>query len=1019
MIKSIDASENKVLKLKSSPVNKLDLLNKTSVQELPNEQLAKVDAQTLQGYYVSFGGLFKSREEKMFDDMQDTFTPHSKREWNTAVDVAKEFRHKEVTHQHLYAALLEDLDKYIEDLNSGEKKHDPTTGYLLSAPLENLVSADILKSEKTRNKITPIIKKELESVYEGLERSDIPRGMTKNPPPSKDLVADLNYIYSLLSQAQDSEVFTDNMLLMGILSSQNDSVFKMGNKFVTELQSATMVEKTPASEKVHLKFYDDRADNLWKNVDLGSDMFVIYDQDNADASKFLLSSFANLINKPGQEYKNLNAKNTDLIFMNKNISFDYLGKVVENARKNPDKTTVIVADFISLLSHSDMAESNGRMVPIITEDDMHLLENKPPMNKPNNVRLILTSNKDTYYANVSSPALKKSLEDYGLHSLPILNADDTKKILTESLEFVKKETKKLFKPNAISRSIEVSNMQDGTFPEKTIKLMKNIAAYYVDKEEISLADVNNYLKQTKGLLKTTDSNSSFKVVFDTGKKLKDIVGNDMTKSEAASIVRQIKDKSIGTKGFIIYSSHGSSGGGRKHTAEAIAGEANIPFISINARDFALKDIDALSQNADLSELKIKKLVNMAKTQAEANKNKSAMIFIENFDNFGANPLTGISSIYEQKAFSQLLTEMENVRRNENINLVIVGSANYPEYIDEAIQKPYKFLDQIVVYSPQDKKDRIDVLNYYIKKNGLKIAGDTPEEKSKVIQGIAETTAYFSVVNLMDLLDKARNVSKERGHKAIDKSDFTEAYLQATSGRPSSVKDSDHRKAIVTSHECGHALNLQIMYDIAKKQNIPWHIPNKVDFITLDPRGSYGGAMYPKASENEEFGFEQVFSELVCDFGGHSSEKRFYNIDGSWGITADMQMASDSAKMAVQYMGLGPNTGKRSIAETALGTIDVSPRLRNNIDKDIELFLKNANIVSDMIVDTYAGFIEEFTQRYKTKVGTGECIIPSEVFQKELAEWKAVQSPETLEKLTKMENDILDIIVKTKKGESVK
>ncbi len=1014
MIKSIDAANSKTIRLNKTPVNSLNLQNK-EVSEGITSNDQRVDSQVLQGYYVSFGGFFKTREEKIFDGLQNSFTLNTQREWESAADIAKAYKHKEVTHEHLYAALLEDMCKYIDDLNSGVKKYEVPSTYVLPACFESVIP-EAFKDEKTRNAIAPVLMQELQSTHENLQMDFSKRGLSRNPQPTKELLADLNYMYTYMSKEQDNTAFTDNMLLMGIMSSQDDAVYKMSTNLVTKLQAATMTEKTPAKEKIHLKFYDDKADNLWKNVGIGNDMFVVYDQDNETSAKYLLNSFGNLINKPGQQYKNLNAENTNLVYLNKRATFDYLSKVVDEARKTQDKTTVIVADFISLLKNAPMTTSGGRMMSVLNEDDVAVLENKAPVNKADNIRIVLTCNKDSYDANISNPVLKKVIGEYGLHSLPILTAEETKKILTESPDYVKKETKKVFKPNAITRSIEISNMQEGNFPEKTVKLMKNIAGFYIDKEEINLSDVNNYLKETKGLLKTSDSNNSFKVVFDTGKKLKDIVGNGMTKAEAASIVKQIRDKSIGTKGFIIYSNSGSSGGGRRHTAEAIAGESGIPFIPINARDFALKDIDALSQNADLSEVKIKKLVSMAKTQAEANKHKSAMIFIENFDNFGANPLTGISSIYEQKAFSQLLTEMENIRKNENINLVIVGSANYPEYIDEAIQKPYKFLDQIVVYSPQDKKDRIEVLKYYIKKNGLKIAGETPEDKAKTIQNIAETTSYFSVVNLMDLLDKAKIVSKERGHKAIDEADFNEAYLRATSGRPYNSSYTEADKAVVTTHEGGHGATLVVMNKVAEKLGKPWFLPDKLDFITLDPRGSFGGMMKPKDAENSEFGFAQLFADLVCDFGGNSCEKKFYGIDGSWGISQDMHIASSAAQRAVQYMGLGFHTGKRSIPFSPMGTLDVSPRLRDNIDKDIEVFLKNANLVSDKIVDAYAGFLMEFTDKYKSKVGTGECIIPGKVFQKEMDDWAAKQSPKTRDELEFLEKEIIEIMEKTKRGE---
>ena len=410
---------------------------------------------------------------------------------------------------------------------------------------------------------------------------------------------------------------------------------------------------------------------------------------------------------------------------------------------------------------------------------------------------------------------------------------------------------------------------------------------------------------------------------------------------------------------------------------------------------------------------IKKLINTAKTQAETNKNKTAMIFIENFDNFGSDPLYGVSSIYEQKAFSQLLVEMENVRKNENVNLIIVGSTNRPELLDENIMKPYKFLDRIVIYPPQDTGDRTDIFNYYIEKNGYKIAGADEKERAEIIDRIAQTTKGFSVVDIMYLLDKADDVATQRGKDAIDRADFTEAYLQTTTGRVSNVFHSDASKRIVTSHECGHALTLQYMYDLAQKQEKPWHLPNLVDFITLDPRGSYGGAVFMKDSKNEEWSFEKNFAEIVCSFGGYSSEKEFYNMDGSWGITQDMQTATYYARLAVQNMGMGARTGRISLIEHKT---DLSESMREKIDEDTNAILKNAEKVSNLIVQTYSGLVEEFTDKYASKVGTGECIIMSDEFIAFRDEWLSRQTPEKLAEIEALDAKVLEIIDKTKKGE---
>ena len=535
--------------------------------------------------------------------------------------------------------------------------------------------------------------------------------------------------------------------------------------------------------------------------------------------------------------------------------------------------------------------------------------------------------------------------------------------------------------------------------------------------EIGFDEIEAYEKEVGQTRQTGNSQEGdFKITFDTKKTLEDIIGSPMTKAEARSIVNQILMSKKGyIKGFTTYLDNGSSyGGGRKHTAECIAGEAKIPMITINARDFALKDIDALSSNTDLPEMKIGRIIDTAKTQAEVNKNRTAMIYIENFDNFGSNPLFGISSIYEQKAFSQLLTEMENLRKNKNINIIIVGSTNYPNALDENIMKPYKFLNSIIIYSPKDNKDREDILRYYISKNGLKV-GSTEEETAKIIENTAETTSSFSVVDLIYLLEKADEISRERGKDVIDKSDITEAYLQTTTGRVSLKKQPEYENELVAKHECGHALALQVMYDIAKKENKPWHLPDQINFITLDPRGDFGGAMFPKKSENSSWSFERIFSEIVCDFGGYSSEKYFYNMEGSWGISQDISMATSSAKLAIEQMGMGPKTGRIAINSYSANKTEISNNLRNRIDADIEVFLKNAEYISNKIIEAYSDFIEEFAEYYKDKVGTGDCIISSEEFKKALSQWKNKLTQEKRQELVELETEILQIIQKTKRG----
>lgn len=974
-------------------------------------------------YDINFGGSYEANNRRKFAKASANFTPEAHRMWKEIGDATKKFGHTKITHQHVFLATLVDLNNFIESLNSGTKKYDEEEQYLTAKSFESFIGDfNVLKNEETRKKIEPIIKKYIRETAQEIKKSNLLKSKFFTPKPTDELVADLNIAYSATTQIAETDEFLDNNFMVALLSSNDRKLLSKLKDFKFEIQREIMIDSLPEKQKTHLNFYDDKADQLWKSLDHGNDTYITYEGDNKTSVKHLISSFTNLIKKPGQKYNKLNEQNTKIVLFNSKTTFDVIKSMAEEAKKDPDTTYIFMANFAELLKANTMAEQRESMY--LDENELALLENKGKKGVPSNIRMVLISNKDTYYGNTQAGAgVKPYIEHYNTLSIPMVNSSDAKEILKGETgkAFIDTQIKKEFDPEAIDSIVNATDKQEGYYPEKALRYMKKIAAFYSDKEKITADDVQEYEIQTSDIKKADESQSEFRVVFDTGKKLDDIVGNPMTKAEAQSIVNQILMRKKGfTRGYTTFLDNGTSyGGGRRHTAEAIAGEANIPMVMIDAKEFALKDIEALSQNANLSEIKIKKLINTAKTQAEANKNKTAMIFIENFDNFGSNPLYGISSIYEQKAFSQLLSEMEQVRRNENVNLIVVGSTNYPDYLDENIMKPYKFLDKIIIYSPQDVSDRSDILKYYIDKNNLKIAAQNEEEKEQLIRNVAETTNYFSVVDLIYLLEKADDISRERGKDAIDKSDFTEAYLQVTTGRVSTRARAEHDNELVAKHECGHALTLQVMYDIAKKEEKPWHLPGKVNFITLDPRGNFGGAMFPKDSENDQWSFEKIFSDLVCDFGGHASEKRFYNMDGSWGITQDMAMATHMAKLAVQKMGMGPKTGRISVERNQLGMSDISEELKARMDSDMEVFLKNAEIVSDKIVEAYSDFVDIFAEKYKDIVGTGDCIISSDEFSKMLEDWKKTLSEEKLKELDALEGEILDIITKTKKGEVAK
>ncbi|MDO5437694.1 MAG: AAA family ATPase [bacterium] len=969
---------------------------------------------------VCFSGKGKDLNDVfLMRKMQKNFSPEAESLFDSAKEFAKKTGSSELETWHLYYVSLVFLKSYIEGINRGEINYEQESRYKLPFSVQSQIAENnnFLGNEQEREKVLKVVDEHIASVRKNfIQKPQKPimiKSKLSSVAPSKDTIGDLSETYDVAANAVQSNNFYDSYLYVAAMYSKDRKLVAEALRFNTDLKAALMVDDKRQKQKDHLYFYDDKADAVWKNISIGNDVIFLHDKDNNESASHLISSFVNLINKPGQSYKNIDPEKTDIIVLNDKATFEYLDKLTGDIKKDPskkDRKTIIVADLLGLLKNS------GGQVLV---DDLKVLENKRGKNQ-SEVRFVFSFDPETYQANTKRGALLSSpLQNYAVQTLPSLSAADAVKYLTDDkgLRYVKSAAKKEFSPDVIKKSIELTSAEDGNYPDKAVNLLSVASKYYLDEPEITPEHLEKYIQETRGLNELQASNGQSNIVFDTGKRLKDIVGSPMTKADAETIVKQIKSGRIGTKGFTAYLENGSSyGGGRKHTAEAIAGEAGIPMITINAQDFALKDIDALSQNADLSEMKIRKIVQSAKAQADANPNKAAMIFVENFDNFAPNPLYMGTSIYEKKAFSQLLSEMENARKNDDVNLIVVGSVNTPALLDPNIMKPYKFLNSIIVFPPQDANERREVIEYYIDKMNLQLKGDTKEEKDKLIKYISETTYGFTVVDIMYLLETVKNVSEERGKDKIDSEDMTEAYLQTVSGRVNKAHIADARKDIVTSHEAAHGVTLEVMYEIAEKQNIPWHLPDRLNFITLDPRGEFGGAMFHKSSDNQEYNFETMMSNLVCSFGGHSAEKIIYNMPGSWGITGDLDQISGTARAAVLNMGMGPKTGVYRVPVNNTGSPDVSEAKLRDIEADIDSFIKAGNKISDMIVENYKDFILQFTERHSHKVGTGECIISSDEFKKELEEWREGLSESKKAELLKMEEEILSVMQKTKKGE---
>lgn len=970
-----------------SPVNKTDNSGYTPKTDLPK---------TSMNYFIPFTANSRKEEDptksKYNDIIYSADTP-GKQLLNEVKKEALASGYDKVTTLHILRHGFVELDKYIDDLNSGKKDINTAKAPAMVFPLQTTVTATIISDPKLRKKLQPEIKnniKELDKLIENNKPAHQPEKLS-DIPLTEDLI---DAIWS----AKEEDTVIDPLF---IVASTIDSPDDITSKFIDDMQysinKSIMHNDIPDSDRAPFSVYEPKAENVLKNLALGTNIFLTY-----DPAKESINNFIDTVKKVHD--KTLTPKST-FIDLNKYTTSEYLSYLLSDLKKNKDKNYVLALNPSTMMFNSSSTEEDGKTQVLIPETISSVITNPP-----RNLKFLFYDTKNNYYSLMASP-LSTWFESYEETSLPSLSAQQKIKSFKENPVLLKDIKQNTFSKNAIEKAAEASMQLDGVFPDKTIKLLQKISSYYVDKKEITDKDVTNYLNEAGTLLKKASDDSSFEVIFDTGKRLKDLIGKSSTKKEAAAIVKQIKSGKMGTKGIVIYSQDGSPGSGRRYTAKAIAGEAHIPYMEINTMDFGTKDVDIFGGGALSPEASIKKLFSIVRTQAESSPNKSAVLFIENFEYFSVGELV---SMYHQKAMAQLLREMERAGR-EGLNILVIGSVTDPELIGQATMKSFKFVDSVEVSSPSRNKDeRAEIIKRALNDSKTKLAGNA-NEQNETIMSAANISQGFSFINLKNLVKKAKSVAAERGHSKLTKSDFTEAYLQITTGRPAVSRIEPHEKQIVASHECGHAVNLEVMNSIAKKCGKPWHIPDKVNFITLDPRGYYGGAVYHGADINKELSFEKIFSSMVCAFGGNSAEDLFYGMNGSWGITCDMENARDLAELMVKTTGMGAKTGKMSIG----GNEVLSEKMQSMIEDDERVILNNAKITSDLITEMYRDFNEKFTSKYSKLVGTGNCLIDGDEFRLELQKWRNSQTPEKQKELDLCDKTILKIIEATKKGIAVR
>ena len=400
-------------------------------------------------------------------------------------------------------------------------------------------------------------------------------------------------------------------------------------------------------------------------------------------------------------------------------------------------------------------------------------------------------------------------------------------------------------------------------------------------------------------------------------KFKDVAGLDEEKEELIEIVDFLKKPEKFTKmgakipkGVLLY---GKPGTGKTLIAKAIAGEADVPFISMSGSEF-------IEMFAGLGASRVRKLFDKARKLAPC------IVFIDEIDAIGSRRTSNSGAETENnQTLNQLLVEMDGFSSEETI--IVLAATNRPEMLDKALLRPGRFDRQITIPAP-DLKGRLEILK--IHSEGKRLSDDVN------LESIAEDTAGFTGAELANILNEAAIIATIKKHEDIENSDIEEAVKKVTVGlEKHSRVYSEKDKKLTAYHEAGHAV-------------VSKYLPTQTDVkeVSIIPRGVAGGYTMYKSDEDKYYISKTEMKEkLIALLGGRAAEKLVLD-DISTGASNDIEVATKIAREMVTKYGmsdiLGPIDlqGKEQTDMFVFGE-NIGDKIGNEVKKLIDEAYSNA------------------------------------------------------------------------------
>ena len=435
---------------------------------------------------------------------------------------------------------------------------------------------------------------------------------------------------------------------------------------------------------------------------------------------------------------------------------------------------------------------------------------------------------------------------------------------------------------------------------------------------------------------------------------KDVAGQKAAKADLQEIVEFLsspdKFQKLGgrvPKGVLL---NGPPGTGKTLLARAVAGEAGVPFYSINGSEF-------IQMFVGVGASRVRDLFQQAKESSPA------IIFIDEIDAVGRQRGAGVGGGHDEReqTLNQILGEMDGFSTNDSV--IVVAATNRPDVLDPALLRPGRFDRHVTVGRPT-QKGRRDIFKVHVRQ--VPLSDDVDLER------LAAGTVGLTGADIRNMVNEAALWAARHDKDCVEMEDFDYARDKILMGAKREEHLTAEDKEKTAYHEAGHTL-------------ASWFLKgaDRVHKVTIIPRGrSLGSTQMLPEEDRVSMSETQLKDHLVVLLAGRAAEKQIYD-ETAVGAENDLERATSTARRMVTRWGMshkiGPVSYKLSDEDPFLGREiheqrQFSEHTMEVIDSEVSALLHEAEQRADDLLIEYRDQLESLTQRLVEAEELSECQI---------------------------------------------